>query len=102
MLYHIDVDIDYGALGDRKDEILKAEWARTAALKDQGIVVTEFRRADAKGVIAIWNCRSHEHLNDLLRDLPIYPFLSEIRVTALVDHPLFPHPAAPEGEGAAP
>jgi len=96
MLYHIDVRIDYGALGPRKDVILNAEWERTAALKAAGVVVAEFRRADAAGVIAIWNCRSHDHLNELLRGLPIYPYLDDIRVTPLVDHPLFPQPPAPE------
>ncbi len=101
MLYHIDVDIDYAALGARKDEILKQEHARTKELLAQGIAVTEFRRADAHGVIAVWNCRSHDHLNELLRGLPIYPYLSDIRVTALVDHPLFPHAPAPAPAGGA-
>ena len=95
MLYHIDVDIDYGALGDSRDAILKAEWDRTAALKEEGVVIAEYRRADAMGVIAVWNCRSHDHLAGLLRDLPIYPYLADIRVVPLVDHPLFPHPPAP-------
>ncbi|MYF07113.1 MAG: hypothetical protein F4092_12035 [Rhodospirillaceae bacterium] len=95
MLYHIDVDIDYSALGDARDAVLKAEWDRTAALKEQGIVIAEYRRADAKGVIAVWNCRSHDHLAELLRGLPIYPYLSDIRIVPLVDHPLFPHPPAP-------
>jgi muconolactone delta-isomerase len=101
MLYQIDVDIDYAGLGGQKDEILKQEHARTKELMGEGIAVAEYRRADARGVIAVWNCRSHEHLNELLRGLPIFPYLSEIRVTALVDHPLFPHPPAPGQTEAA-
>lgn len=90
MLYHIDVEIDYGKLGDQRDEILRAEWARTHELIEEGIAVAEWRKASGRGVIAVWDVASHEALNQLLRSLPIAPWLSRIEATPLVEHPLWP------------
>lgn len=90
MLYHIDVDIDYAALGSRREEILKREWARTGELIASGIAIAEWRKADGQGVIAVWDCESHEALNTLLRELPIAPYLKQVRVLPLIAHPLWP------------
>ncbi|MCW5751155.1 MAG: hypothetical protein KIT81_08405 [Alphaproteobacteria bacterium] len=90
MLYHIDVDIDYAALGERREDILRKEWTRTAELIERGIAIGEWRKADGQGVIAVWDCESHEALNALLRDLPISPYLKSVRVLALIEHPLWP------------
>lgn len=90
MLYHIDVEIDYGALGARRDEILRAEWNKTAELIKRGIALAEWRKASGRGVIAVWDCASHEELNDILRGLPIGPYLTRVDVVPMVEHPLWP------------
>ena len=91
MLYHLDVDIDYAALGERKVEVLKAEWAATERLIDRNIAIAEWRKASGTGVIAIWDCASHEELTDLLRAIPLATYLRNVVVTPLVDHPLWPN-----------
>jgi len=90
MLYHIDVEIDYAALGDARERILKDEWRRTQELIDQGVALAEWRKASGRGVIAVWDCASHDEVNELLRGLPLSPYLTRIDVTPLVDHPLWP------------
>lgn len=91
MLYHLDVDIDYAALGDRKGEVLKAEWAATERLIERNVAVAEWRKASGTGVIAIWDCGSHAELSELLRSLPLADYLRNVVVTPLVDHPLWPN-----------
>jgi muconolactone delta-isomerase len=90
MLFHLNVDIDYRALGDRKDEILKAEWARTQELIGSGIAIGEWRKASGNGVVAIWDCASREVLENILQTLPLRPYLTQIDVMPLVPHPLWP------------
>lgn len=90
MLYHIEVDIDYAALGDRREAVLKAEWARTEELIGRGVAVGEWRKADGQGVIAVWDCASHDELNALLRGLPLTPYFKRVEVKALIEHPLWP------------
>lgn len=90
MLFMIDVEIDVGLMGDRRDAILKAEHARTQELIDEGVAVSEWRKASGRGVLAVWDCDSNLHLNALLRDLPIAPYLKSIDITPLVPHPLWP------------
>jgi len=90
MLYHIDVEIDYAALGDARERILKEEWGRTQELIDRGVALAEWRKASGRGVIAVWDCVSHDEVNELLRGLPLSPYLVRIDVTPLVEHPLWP------------
>ncbi len=90
MLYMIEADIDYAALGEQRDEVLKAEHARTKALHEEGVAVAEWRIASGSGVIAVWNCESHLRLNEILRGLPIAPYIRRTQVTPLIPHPLWP------------
>ena len=90
MLYMIEAEIDYAALGDRRDEVLAAEHARTRALYDEGIAVAEWRIASGAGVIAVWDCESHEKLNEILRGLPLARYIRRTHVTPLIPHPLWP------------
>jgi muconolactone delta-isomerase len=90
MRYLVEFYLNPGALGDRSRQILEAEWARTAELVASGTVIGEWRRADGRGAVAVWDCPSHEALNETLRSLPIWPYLSDVKVTPLIDHPSFP------------
>ena len=90
MLYHIDADIDYAALGEAKEAILEAEWARTLELIERGVAIGEWRKASGRGVVAVWDCASHDELTELLRSIPLAPYLTKVEVTPLVDHPLWP------------
>jgi len=90
MLFQLDVEIDYPALGERREQILRAEWAKTQELIDRGIAIAEWRKASARGVIAVWDVASHDELNALIRSLPLSPWLTRVEVTPLVEHPLWP------------
>jgi muconolactone delta-isomerase len=90
MLYHIDVDIDYVSLGSRRAEILQAEWRRTEDLIAAGIAVAEWRKANGQGVIAVWDCASHDELSRILASLPLTPYFRRVDVMPLTDHPLWP------------
>ena len=90
MLYLIDVEIDYARMGENRDGLIALEHDRTQELFDEGIAVIEWRKASGRGVTAVWDCRDHGHLNELLRSLPLAPYLSKAEVTPLVPHPLWP------------
>ena len=90
MLYMIEAEIDYAALGDKRDEVLASEHARTKKLHEEGIAIAEWRIASGAGVVAVWDCESHEKLNELLRGLPIARYISRTQVTPLIPHPLWP------------
>ena len=72
MRYLIEFYLNYRDLGDRSQEFLQAELARTAELAAKGMVIGEWRRADARGAVAVWDCASHDVLNETPRGLPIW------------------------------
>ncbi len=90
LLYLLDVEIDYAAMGERRDALLRAEHAHVAALVARGVVLVEWRKASGRGVYAIWNCASHEALRETIAGVPLAPYLSRVEVAPLVEHPLFP------------
>lgn len=90
MIYLLDVDIDYARLGDQLQAILPEEWAQTQALVESGRMLGIWRKANAKGVIAIWNMPDHDAVNDQIRKMPLYPYMTNIDITPLVAHPRYP------------
>ena len=90
MLYLLDVDLDYGALGERRAALLQAEHARVAALVREGVVLCEWRKASGRGIYAVWDCRSHEQLRETIASVPLAPYLTKVDAIPLVEHPLFP------------
>lgn len=85
----LDADIEYGRLGPERDRILAAERERSKALLAQGIMLGGYRKANAKGVIAFWDCPSHDALRENVLAMPLYPYFSDLRVTPLTVHPIF-------------
>lgn len=90
MVYLIDAKIDYNLLGDRLQALLPAEWEQTAKMFASGSLLGIWRKANAKGVIAIWNLPDHAAVNDQIRAMPLYPYMSEIEVVPLIAHPKYP------------
>ena len=90
MIYLIDVRIDYNLIGDRLQELLPLEWQQTARMFERGQLLGIWRKASAKGVIAIWNMPDHEAVNAQILAMPLYPYMSDIEVTPLVAHPKYP------------
>lgn len=90
MLYLLDVEIDYGRMGDRLAEIRAAEHARVKELITEGVVVVEWLKANGRGIYAIWNCDSHEHLKKTIASVPMAPYLSRVDLVPVTEHPLFP------------
>jgi muconolactone D-isomerase len=90
MLFLIDVDIDYGRLGSDSDRILEEEWNRSKELYESGVMLRIWRKANAKGAVAVWDVPSLESLNENIRKMPLYPYFSDVRVVPMVPHPRFP------------
>lgn len=90
MLYLLDVEIDYGRMGDRVAAIRAAEHARVQELVGEGVVVVEWLKASGRGVYAVWDCPSHEALRALIASVPMAPYLSKVELVPLTEHPLFP------------
>ena len=90
MIYLIDVKIDYNLAGERLSEILPSEWEQTKSMFDRGQLIGIWRKANAKGVIAIWNMPDHDAVQEQIRRMPLYPYMSEIEVMPLTAHPKYP------------
>lgn len=102
MIYLIDAKIDYNLLGDRLAQLLPLEWEQTSRMFQTGTLLGIWRKASAKGVIAIWNLPDHEAVNAQIRAMPLYPYMSEIDVTPLVAHPKYPIFCSPRPEQLGP
>lgn len=101
MVYLIDARIDYNLLGDKLLELLPSEWQQTQKMFESGQLLGIWRKASAKGVIAIWNMPDHESVNERIRTMPLYPYMSDIEVTPLVAHPRYPQFCEPAERATA-
>ena len=90
MVYLIDARIDYNLLGDKLPALLPEEWVQTSAMYESGALLGIWRKASAKGVVAVWNLPDHLAVYEQIRRMPLYPYMSEIEVTPLVAHPKYP------------
>ena len=90
MIYLLDVDIEYNQLGDKLAEILPTEWEQTTAMFERGSLIGIWRKANGKGVIAIWNMPDHDAVLEQIRKMPLYPYMSRIDLEPLVAHPKYP------------
>jgi len=90
MLFLIDVDIDYGRVGNDLDRILQEEWTRSKELYDSGIMLGIWRKANARGAVAVWDVGDAGMLRENIAKMPLYPYFTDIRVMPLVPHPKFP------------
>lgn len=90
MIYLIDAKIDYNLLGDRLEQLLPREWEQTGRMFKSGRLLGIWRKASAKGVIAIWSMVDHEAVNAQILAMPLYPYMGDIEVTPLVAHPEYP------------
>jgi muconolactone delta-isomerase len=90
MIYMLDVKIDYNAVGERLKDILPDEWKQTKAMFESGRLIGIWRKANAKGVVAIWNMPDHDAVIEQIRRMPLYAYMSEIEVIPLVAHPKYP------------
>ena len=96
MLFLIDVDIDYAKLGNDRDQMLEQEWKRSKELYDSGIMLRIWRKANAKGAVAVWDVPDNESLRENITKMPLYPYFTQIRVTPLLPHPRFPQFGYPD------
>ena len=90
MIYMLDVTIDYNSLGSNLEAILPKEWEQTDALFQSGKLIGIWRKANAKGVIAIWNMPDHDAVMEQIRAMPLYPYMADITIEPLVAHPKYP------------
>jgi len=90
MLFLIDVDIEYNRLGQKLDEMLAEEWKMSQFLYENKIILRIWRKANARGAVAVWDVPDLETLNQYIRKMPLYPYFSAVRLTPLVAHPKFP------------
>jgi len=90
MLYLLDVEIDYGRMGERVAEIRAAEHARVRELMAEGVVRVEWLKANGRGIFAIWDCPSHEALRKAIASVPMAPYLTRVDLHPVTEHPLFP------------
>jgi muconolactone delta-isomerase len=90
VIYLLDVKIDYNQAAEKLQEILPLEWEQTRLLYESGRLIGIWRKANAKGVVAIWNMPDHKAVIEQIRKMPLYPYMSDIEVVPMVEHPRYP------------
>jgi len=86
-LVAIDIRLPHDLGDERREELLKAEFARGAALAEAGILRAIWRVPGRLANRAIWSAPDATALHEALQSLPLWPFMS-IEVVALARHPL--------------
>ncbi len=86
-LVAIDIRLPHDLGDERRDELLKAEFARGAALAEAGILRAIWRVPGRLANRGIWSAPDATALHEALQSLPLWPFMS-IEVVALARHPL--------------
>ncbi|WP_370155373.1 muconolactone Delta-isomerase family protein [Ferrovibrio sp.] len=106
MLFLIDVTFNFSALGDRAQQLVRAEWDVEEDLLAKGQFVGIWRKANGMGTMFILDVPNHEALGNQVRAMPLYPFFTGVTITPLIGHPNFPQfakaPAAHEKPDSKP
>lgn len=90
MLFLIDVTFNFTTLGDKAQQLVRAEWDEEERLLAQGQFVGIWRKANSMGTMFILDMPDHEALASQLRAMPLYPYFTRIEATPLIAHPNFP------------
>ncbi|MCB0191685.1 MAG: hypothetical protein KDJ65_07045 [Anaerolineae bacterium] len=64
--------------------LLPAEEARADELAEQGIMEALYLPADQSGAWTVWQCESHNQVQEIAQTLPLYKFLN-FEITPLED-----------------
>lgn len=104
MLFLIELDTDSGALAQTPAADIKAlvqkEWDWGLGAYRQGKMLRIYFKASGGGAVGIFDFASHDELHQAMRGLPFFRYFSNITVTPLVGHPLYPHFGAPDAIAA--
>lgn len=88
MLYHAKLYVDNNARG--LEDAVAAEHRHIDQFHKDGRVKGAWLRADGGGAVFVADCDDHQHFNELVRSLPLFPYFRQIEVTPLLPHPMFP------------
>src|SRR3546814_2262433 len=90
MLFLVDVTFNFSTLGDKAQELVKAEWKVEEELLDKRQFVGIWRKANGMGTMFILDVPNHEALGNQVRAMPLYPFFTGVAITPLIGHPNSP------------
>lgn len=90
MLALIDVTFNFTTLGDRAQQLVRAEWDEEERLLAKGQFVGIWRKANGMGTMFIVDLPNNEAVGNQVRAMPLYPYFTNVVVTPLIGHPNFP------------
>lgn len=88
MLYMVESVIDRpGHISDDAwQSLVDAELEYGLEARRAGHLVDIWRISGRYAAFSVWDARDHDHLHEILSNLPLYPYV-ELKVTALATHP---------------
>jgi len=96
-LVEIDIRLPADLEDDRRQQLLRAEFARGAVLAEAGILRAIWRVPGRLANRGIWAAADATALHEALVSLPLWPYMT-VNVVALARHPLAEHCAGvPQG-----
>lgn len=90
MLFLIDVKFNFTTLGDKAQQLVRAEWDEEERLLAKGQFVGIWRKANGMGTMFIIDVPTNEAAGNQVRAMPLYPYFTDVQVTPLIGHPNFP------------
>lgn len=90
MLALIDVTFNFTTLGDKAQQLVRAEWDEEERLLAKGQFVGIWRKANGMGTMFIVDLPNNEAVGNQVRAMPLYPYFTNVVVTPLIGHPNFP------------
>lgn len=88
MLFMVRMSVDWPTEMDAQaaSALTKRERAYSAMLQRSGVWKHLWRTTGSIGNISIFNVTSHEHLHEVLTNLPFFAFIT-MEITPLSEHP---------------
>lgn len=90
MLALIDVTFNFTSLGDKAQQLVRAEWDEEERLLAAGQFIGIWRKANGMGTMFIVDLPNNDAVGNQVRAMPLYPYFTDVKVTPLISHPNFP------------
>jgi muconolactone delta-isomerase len=89
MLFWVGTELDFGRMGADAPRLWQAQEAHLRALRDEGVLMRIWQRANGRGHLMLWNALDGLDVDRRVEALPTFHHAMRLEVDALNPHRLF-------------